>query len=175
MWKAFWRSLGADIHSLFFGHWLRMIGVMVAYFVPVALLIAEYATRKPGSWEISGPVVAWLVAIPCLVVYWAKINAALKRRLTLFKAVNEVDASKHYAMIVIFTFLRHLMGAATILVAYETCRVFEAVFKAASDGFMLMLIFYCLGAFLFVLDAVFTRAPKATQITAEGDAKGIQR
>lgn len=175
MWKAFWKSLGADIHSLFFGHWLRLLGAVVAYLVPAGLLIAEYATRKPGSWEISGPVVAWLVAIPALVIYWAKINAALKRRLMLFKAVNEVDATKHYALIVIFTLLRHLMAAATILVAYETCRVFEAVFKEASDGFMVVLIFYCVGAFLFVLDAVFTRAPKPTQITAEGDVKGISR
>ena len=168
MWRAFWSSLGADIHSLFIGHWMRLLGAVIAYLAPVGLLIAMYATRKAGSWEISGPVLAWLVAVPVLIVYWAKINSALKRKIGLMEAVNEIDASKHYASIVLATLLRHAMAMATIGVCYETCRVFEAVFDEASRGFLLLLVFYGMGSLLFVLDAVFTRAPVSTAISVDG-------
>jgi hypothetical protein len=169
--KAFWGSMWSDVKSFLFGHWLRLVGGLIAYVLPLAIFLAAYCTREPYSPAVSIPLAVWLVLIPLLLIYWVRIRRGIDQKLVLMKAVNEIDASKHYASIVGAQALKGLMGLATWFVFYEIVKMSEKVLSSASQGILILGVCYGVGAFLFVLDAVFTRAPKDVPIALDGSKR----
>ena len=168
MWKAFWASLGADIKSFFVGHWMRLLGFVIAYLAAPAFFVAAYATKTEGKEGLSIPLAIWLVAIPLLAIYWGKARRSIDLKLSEMKAVNEMDASRHYAGIVLAESLKSIMTLATILLVYYVIRMGEQIFAKASTAVLVIAVCYGIGGLFFVLDAVFTRAPKDVEIAMPG-------
>jgi hypothetical protein len=162
--KGFWRSVGQDLKSFFLKHWLRLLGGLVAYILPLAFFLSAYLTRKPNSPSFTLPLAVWLVLIPLALLYWVRIRKSIDQKLGLMKAVNEIDASKHYASIIGAQALKGLMGFVTWFIVYEIVKMSEEILNTASQGVLILGVCYGVGAFLFVLDAVFTRAPTDTPI-----------
>ena len=167
MWKKFWADLGADLKNAFIHHWLRVVGFLVAYLGPFVFFVIAYSTEGDSAKKplVSLPIGLWLVIIPLLIVYWLKIRTDLAEKLGSMKAQNEMQAGKHYAMIVLAESLKWLMSVATCLVFYYVIKMCEDLLKQASDGVLVIVICEAVGGLFYVLDAVFTRAPTDTPIT----------
>lgn len=165
-WKVFWSSVWKDAKSLIVGHWLRLVGFVIAYLGPFAFFISAYATVgcKKEYWSFSFPYWVWIVIIPLLAVYWLKAKKSIELKVAMMKTENEIDSARHYGTIVLCEILKVAMQLATMLIILWVVKASEDVLGSASIGIGAIAAFYAIGGFLFILDAVFTRAPKNTDI-----------
>jgi len=161
--KAFLSSLSADFKA-FWGHWLRLVGFFVSYFAPMIIFAVAYGVDKKNGVGSLMPLGFWLVAVPLLLVYWLKARKSLDLKIAMMKTANEIEAGKHYAAIVLAEALKLTMALLTLLALWAFLKMSEDLFGKASEAVMTLGICEGVGGIFFVLDAVFTRAPKSTPI-----------
>ena len=158
--NGFWSSLWSDIKEGITKHWLKFIGILIIYLGPLAFFLVAFLTTKTETTKIVVPVVAYIVAIPLLIIYWFRLRKAIDLKLSSLKAVNEVQEGKHYAFICLMEALKQAMMILTFVALYFVVNFLENTFKQASSGILVFVVFSCLGGVLCILDASFSYAKK---------------
>lgn len=177
--KGFWKSLWGDLSSSICKHWIKLIGVLIAYVGPIVFfLVAFFTTRTEETAsqtpKVAMPIIVYLVGIPTLLVYWFKLRGAMHDKLISMKTVNEVQEGKHYALLCLFETINQALAVLTLAMAYCLVAFMETIFKQASSGILVFLVFFLIGGVLCVLDASLSYAKKdVDDSSTKGDNGGV--
>lgn len=168
--KGFWQSLWEDITGVFKDHWMKLVGGFLMYFGPFIFFVCAYMTTTgtestEAGVKITMPIFVYLVGIPALLIYWVKLRKALSDKIIQMKAVNEVQHGKHYALLVANEVLKQGMCVATIAMVYCAISFLENIFKDASTGILVFLVFGMVGGVFMIMDAVFYYAGDKIEIS----------
>ena len=71
--KGFWRDFLKDLCAIFTRHWLKVIGRVIQFAVPRALVAIAYCTQYSKT-GVKIPLIVWLMAIPLRLIWWGKMR-----------------------------------------------------------------------------------------------------
>ena len=153
--KGFWQSLWGDLESSMKAHWLRLLGVFLAYFGPFIFFACAYMTTNTTESKtgFAMPFFVWLIGVPALAIYWVKLRKFISDKLIQMKAVNEVQQGAHYGLLVASEALKQAMVVATIAMVYCAVAWLETIFRSASTGILVFLTCASIGGILCILDS----------------------
>ena len=174
--KGFWGDFLKDVAAIFTRHWLKVIGRIVQFAVPIALVSIAYCTKYSKS-GVKIPLIVWLVSIPLLLIWWAKMRKAVSDYLVSIKAVNEVIKGRHMAMIAIASFIRDLvMPFATAVALWFFVRLAGMVLDKAENALMVFALCIGVGGMLVFMDASINAAdmPNSLEISRDGNLSKIK-
>ena len=174
--KGFWGDFLQDVASIFTRHWLKVIGRVVQFAVPIALVSIAYCTKYSKS-GVKIPFIVWLVSIPLLLIWWGKMRKAVSDYLVSIKAVNEVIKGRHMAMIAMASFIRDLvMPFATAVALWFFVRMAGMVLDRAENALMAFAICIGVGGMLIFMDASINSAnmPNSLEISRDGNLSKIK-
>lgn len=169
--KGFWGDFLQDLCSIFTRHWLKVIGRVIQFAVPIALVSIAYCTKYSKS-GVKIPLIVWLVSIPLLLIWWGKMRKAVSDYLVSIKAVNEVIRGRHMAMIAIASFIKDLvMPFATAVALWFFVRLAGMVLDKAENALMVFALCIGVGGMLVFMDASMNAAnmPNSLEISRDGN------
>lgn len=150
--KAFFISLGEDIKNLFVKRWLKLIGLIIMYIVPVVFLLIAYTEKKPSHWGVS------LVAIPIIVViilvYWGSFRSWLASKITKIEIENTMVAGKHIAFILLAKTLQIIMVILPFIIGYVVFKALEDFSVQVSNIFLFVALCEGLGGVFTLGDTI---------------------
>ena len=174
--KGFWGDFLQDVVSIFTRHWLKVIGRVIQFAVPIALVSIAYCTKYSKS-GVKIPLIVWLVSIPLLLIWWGKMRKAVSDYLVSIKAVNEVIKGRHMAMIAMASFIRDLvMPFATAVALWFFVRLAGMVLDKAENALMVFALCIGVGGVLVFMDASINAAnmPNSLEISRDGNLSKIK-
>ena len=174
--KGFWGDFLQDVVSIFTRHWLKVIGRVIQFAVPIALVSIAYCTKYSKS-GVKIPLIVWLVSIPLLLIWWGKMRKAVSDYLVSIKAVNEVIKGRHMAMIAMASFIRDLvMPFATAVALWFFVRLAGMVLDKAENALMVFALCIGFGGMLVFMDASINAAnmPNSLEISRDGNLSKIK-
>lgn len=169
--KGFWGDFLKDLSSIFTRHWLKVIGRVIQFAVPIALVSIAYCTKYSKS-GVKIPLIVWLVSIPLLLIWWGKMRKAVSDYLVRIKSVNEVIRGRHMAMIAIASFIKDLvMPFATAVALWFFVRLAGMVLDKAENALMVFALCIGVGGMLVFMDASMNAAnmPNSLEISRDGN------
>lgn len=150
--KGFFISLLDDLKNNFKHHWLKMLGFIVSFGVPVVYLVTTYLEKKPESWAF--PVFVWIPVIAFIIVYWAKLRTYLAVKVSAMQIQNDLEKGKHAGAIIICKTIQVAMTVAPFVLLYY---VFDSLAKLSiqiQNIFLFLTICEAVGGLLVILDTI---------------------
>jgi hypothetical protein len=169
--KGFWKDFLKDLCAIFTRHWLKVIGRIIQFAVPIALVAIAYCTKYSKT-GVKIPLIVWLIAIPLLLIWWGKMRKAVSEYLVRIKSVNEVIKGRHMAMIAITSFIRDLvMPFATAVALWFFVRLAGMVLDRAENALMVFALCIGVGGMLIFVDTSINAAnmPNSLEINRDGN------
>lgn len=164
--KVFLKSLKDDFKEGFFGHWRKTVGFLIAYVGPLLFIGACYVTRthevSPAndSWGWSIPTFVWPILFALAIFYWRSFRKKISGKLEKMETQNDIEPGKHYAMIVIFVFLRWAMVVLSFLLVWWVFYEMQKLLVSVAFTFAVVAVIESFGGLFYVWDALSTRKPK---------------
>ena len=168
--KGFWKDFLKDLGSIFTRHWLKVIGWLVQFVLPIALLASAYCIRYEKSIKI--PLIIWLVAIPLLLIWWGKMRKSVSDYMIRISAVNEIIKGRHGGMIGVMSFLHDVvMPFATAVAIWYFVHIAGSVLDKAENGVMVFALCIGVGGMLIFLDKSINASnmPNSLEINRDGN------
>ena len=97
--KGFFVSLWNDFKESLKHHYLKLLGYIASFVVPVTYLIVAYVEKKPESWAI--PIFVWITVIVFIFVYWFKLRTYLAVKVAAMQVQNDLEKGKHAGAIIV--------------------------------------------------------------------------
>lgn len=150
--SAFFASLWDDLATAFKKHWLKLLGYVAMFVVPVVYLFTEYLYKAPERWTL--PTFAWLPYIVFALVYWFKLRSYLAVKVSAMQTENNIQKGKHAGAIIILRTLQMAMTVTPFLLCYFVFDELSRVAIQVRDVFFFLTICESVGALLIILDTI---------------------
>lgn len=155
--KGFWGSLWADVKGYFNKHFLMVIGAVIQFVAPLALLAVAYCSvKETNKVAIAFPIAVWVIAIPLIIAYFFKLRKAIKLKHAQMKAVNEVKDGAHKGSIPTLRLLDALFTVGAGMIVWMVVNWIEQIMKSASSGIMLIVVCTAIGFIFYIMDDCFS-------------------
>lgn len=145
---AMWRDFTNGIKA----HWLRYIGLVIIYIVPLVVLIAQniqFPTDRAYLPTWLYPVLAILI-----ILYFTRIRRAINNGLQTEKIANRLGAAQHAGKALGYEILDKGMLVATIALFYAIFRVINQMGVKIEHAMLFLLITTSVGSLLCVFDKI---------------------
>ena len=150
--KGFFVSLWDDLVENFKHHWLRILGFIASFVVPVTYLTSTYLEKKPESWAF--PIFVWIPVIMFIIVYWAKLRSYLAVKVATMQVQNDLEKGKHAGAIIICKTIQVTMTVAPFLLGYYIFQELAKIAIQLQNIFLFLTVCEAVGGLFVVLDTV---------------------
>lgn len=152
--KQLFASIGEDIKELFKKHWLKLVGLIICFFVPVGVLLTFYVQKVDNGTKYTIPFAVMIPLIVLLLVYWFKAKVFFAQKLQAMKVQNSLQAGKHAGLIVLFELIRSLMTILPFALCYLLINELQKFYANVSSIFLFIMICETIGLFFCLLDTI---------------------
>ena len=150
--SAFFVSLWDDFVTALRKHWLKLLGYVAMFIVPVVYLFTVYLYKAPERWTL--PTFAWLPYIVFALVYWFKLRSYLAVKVSAMETENNIQKGKHAGAIIILKTLQMAMTVTPFLLLYFLFDELSRVAIQVRDVFFFLTICESVGGLLVVMDTI---------------------
>ena len=150
--KAFFGSLGEDLKDLFKKHYLKLIGYIITYIVPLAYIIVMYLSKKPEKWTL--PVFCWIPLIVLVIVYWSKIKSYLAIKVSKMETENSLQKGKHAGAIIICKTIQVIFTVVPFVICYFVFKAIRESIGNTEELFLFIAITMAIGGLFIILDTI---------------------
>lgn len=154
--KQFFSSLWDDFKNLIKKHWLRFLGFICCFVVPVVTLLAFYVRKVENSTRYSIPFAVIIPLVILIVIWWGKAKTYFKVKIEAMRVQNSLEAGKHAGIIIIYDTIKALMTVLPFALLYVIVNEIQKYFAEVSKIFLFITICEAVGGFLFILDTIHT-------------------
>lgn len=168
--KGFWKDFLKDLCAIFTRHWLKVLGYIIQFVLPIALVAIAYCSKFKEGMKI--PLIVWLVAIPLLLIWWGKMRKAVADYMIRASAVNEIIRGRHVGMIGMMSFFHDLvMPFATGVAIWYFIHLCGAILSKAENGAMVFALCIGAGGMLIFIDRSINASnmPNSLEINKDGN------
>ena len=150
--KGFFVSLWDDFKENLKHHYLKLLGFVASFIVPVAYLTATYVEKKPEHWAL--PIFVWIPLIVFIFVYWAKLRTYLGVKVATMQVQNDLEKGKHAGAIIICKTIQVAMTVAPFLLFYYVFGELSRVAIQLQNIFLFLTVCEAVGGLLIILDTI---------------------
>lgn len=150
--KGFFVSLWNDFKESLKHHYLKLLGYISSFVVPVTYLIVAYVEKKPESWAI--PIFVWIPVIVFIFVYWFKLRTYLAVKVAAMQVQNDLEKGKHAGAIIVCKTIQVMMTVAPFLLFYFIFGELSKVAIQLQNIFLFLTVCEAVGGLLIILDTI---------------------
>lgn len=152
--NVFFNSLKEDFINFIKQHWLRFIGYLCMFVVPLVVLLSVYVQKVENATKYTVPFAIILPIAMLLFAFFGKIKSAFNEKLGSMKTQNAIEEGKHAALIIIFETVKVLMTILPFALCYIFVNELQKYFAQVSKIFLFVTICEAVGGLFIILDTI---------------------
>lgn len=152
--KKFFSSIWEDFVALLKKHWLRLIGYIICFPVPIIVLLTLYVSKVENATKFVVPFVIIIPLTILVFIYWGKAKSYFKAKFIEMKVQNSIEAGKHAGIIIVFEIVNVFMTVLPFLLCYWFISELQKYYAEVSNIFLFIVICESIGGLFIVLDTI---------------------
>lgn len=152
--KQFFSSIWEDFVNLIKKHWLRFIGFICCFVVPIITLLAFYVRKVENATKYSIPFAVILPLVILIIIWWGKAKTYFKVKIEAMRVQNSIEAGKHAGILIIYDTIKALMTVLPFALCYVMVNEIQKYFAEVSKIFLFITICEAVGGLFFILDTI---------------------
>lgn len=152
--KGFFSSLWEDFVALIKHHWLRFVGFLCCFVVPIIVLLAFYCTKVENATKYSIPFAVIIPLVILIAIWWGKAKTYFKVKIEAMRVQNSMEAGKHAGLIIIYDIIKAIMTVLPFLLCYIMVNEIQKYFAEVSKIFLFITICEAVGGLFMILDTI---------------------
>lgn len=152
--KQFFSSLWEDFVGLLKKHYLKFIGLIICFIVPVAMLLGFYVKKVDNATKYTIPFAVVIPLVLLLFIYWGKARSFMKTKINAMRVQNSIEAGKHAGAIILYDTFKALMTVLPFALGYLIVNEIQKYYAQVSDIFLFITICEAVGGFFCILDTI---------------------
>lgn len=150
--KQFFSSIWEDFVSSLKKHYLRLLGFVVMFIVPVATLLGYYVRKVEDVTKYSIPFAVVLPLAILLIIYWGKARRFMAIKVNAMKVENSIQKGKHAGLLILCEMIQAIMTVVPFVLVYLLVKGIQQATGNVLDIFAFMIACESVGGFLCIID-----------------------
>lgn len=148
--KNFLINVGTKFGKWFYNNLFYIIGYLIIFGFPLYTILNGAVVEKPAGWSIS---FGSIIPLVCYLVFFLKwLKGFIHTKLGSWKAVNELDESKHAVGIMLLTLVVYLSYGSCILLGYFIVNLVATLSIGLVNFFRLWAVSFFIGILFLYID-----------------------